>query len=141
MVVIYNNDMHKYFVESTESLTPSTLLLTLKKDEFSKPLLFQPGQYAAISYKKGRRQSVTRCFSIVSSPHDGNHIQFAMRTKGHYTKSLTKLLPGEEVTLRGPFGAFVVNPLRDQRIVMLAGGIGITPIISMLKYLDRKSVV
>lgn len=126
--------MHKYFVVSCEQATKSTLLLTLRKDpDDNRPLSFHSGQYAAINTRHGR-PGVARCFSIVSSPTEEDMLQFSMRIAGRFTRKLTQLQPGDEIDVRGPFGGFVLDPARDQHAVLLAGGIGITPFISMLRY-------
>lgn len=126
--------MHTYTVEHVEHATNSTILLTLRPKEEGSYFSFLPGQYAAISFKHGLRPSATRCFSIVSSPTEQTKLQFAMREKGFYTKKLATLEAGDTITVRGPFGGFVVDPLRDSSVVLLAGGIGITPFISMIRY-------
>jgi len=127
--------MHKYYVSSNQRLTSSTLLLTLTKDpDDTRQISFQPGQYAAISTKMHGRPTAARCFSIVSSPTEQDMLQFSMRTRGHFTHALTNLKEGDEVKVRGPFGGFVFDAERDKNTVMLIGGIGITPIISMLRF-------
>jgi len=126
--------MHTYFVSANEQITPSTLLLTLKKKPSLQPFLFQPGQYAAISFKRYGRPTAARCFSIVSSPTDQDVLQFSMRTKGRYTKALTTLHEGDKVKIRGAFGGFVFDADRDTDTVLFAGGIGITPFMSMIRY-------
>lgn len=127
--------MHTYRVSKNEHLTASTLLLTLTRTEDgSTPFSFQPGQYAAISFKRQKRPTAARCFSIVSSPTDQSTLQFSMRTAGRYTKALSTLRHGDEVMVRGPFGGFVLDANRDKDTIMLAGGIGITPFISMVRY-------
>jgi ferredoxin-NADP reductase len=74
-----------------------------------------------------------RCFSIVSSPNS-DHLQFAMRIAGPFTQALAQLEPGDPVFVRGPFGNFVIDEDYDHSLVLLAGGIGITPIMSMVRY-------
>lgn len=129
--------MHKYYVESTEMITRSTLLLNLKRDhDEARIFSFQPGQYAAIN-TRGNRPSASRCFSIVSSPTDQDVLQFSMRVRGRFTTGLTKLKPGDEIDVRGPFGGFVIDTARDTSAVFLAGGIGITPFMSMMEYAAR----
>ncbi len=94
--------MHRYTVYAVDQITASTLLVTLQGDDDHPPLSFQPGQYAAISYIRKHRPSIARCFSIVSSPTQQGMLQFSMRTRGHFTHSLTGLKPGDAVQVRGP---------------------------------------
>ncbi len=127
--------MHTYIVNDIAKITPSTLLITLQRDELERPLAFQPGQYAAISFERRGRPSPARCFSIVSSPTDQHMLQFSMRVHGRFTTSLSKLQKGDLVDVTGPFGGFVFDTSRDKKAVLIAGGIGITPFMSMLRYL------
>jgi ferredoxin-NADP reductase len=75
-----------------------------------------------------------RCFSIVSSPNHPEELQFAIRIQGNFTKALADLNVGDSVLVRGPFGDFVMDEEYDRSVVMLAGGIGITAFISMIRY-------
>jgi ferredoxin-NADP reductase len=126
--------MHKYNVVATEQIAPTTQLITLKHTQPWKAFNHQPGQYAAISFKKGIRPTPARCFSIVSSPIDQDILQFSMRTKGHYTQALQGIKEGDEVSVRGPFGGFIFDTMHDGDVVFLAGGIGITPFMSMVRF-------
>ena len=122
-----------YEVTNNQQITPSTLLITLKSSE-GHSFLFEPGQYAAINGFKGHRPMPIRCFSMVSSPTENEALQFSMRIKGKFTNALAKLKPGEKVNVQGPYGGFVLGQNQHKKIVMLAGGIGITPFISMIRY-------
>lgn len=127
--------MHKYYLKSNDQLTPGTIRLRLQAKRGSKQLpQFEPGQYAAISFKRHGRPSVARCFSIVSSPNDTSELQFSMRARGRFTTALSKLKPGDEVDVRGPYGGFVFDPDRHSDSIFIAGGIGITPFMSMMAY-------
>ena len=128
--------MQTYIVQASDKITPSTLLLTVQRDEAERPLAFLPGQYAAISYEKNGKPSNTRCFSIVSSPTDQHLLQFSMRIRGRFTTALSKLRPGDLINVSGPFGGFIFDTAHDKKAVFMAGGIGITPFVSMLRYLD-----
>ena len=128
--------MLTYSVQESKKITESTLLLTLQRDESERPIAFQPGQYAAISFERRGKPSPARCFSIVSSPTDQHMLQFSMRVRGRFTTSLSKLQPGDLVDIGGPYGGFVFDTTRDKKAVFLAGGIGITPFMSMMRYLD-----
>jgi ferredoxin-NADP reductase len=129
--------MHKYTVVSNESLTPTTSLLTLKKDSIKHPFSFEPGQYAAISFYNHSRPTAARCFSIVSSPTEANVLPFSMRKSGRLTKAISDVEPGQTVNVRGPFGGFVFDWENDKNAVLLAGGIGITPFMSILRFATK----
>ena len=125
--------MYSYSVKRVEQVSPTTLLLTLEPRSAADVMAYQPGQYAAmIAYPKGR-PTPARCFSIVSAPGQGTELQFAVRTGGRFTRALSRLQTGDRLSLLGPFGSFVVDPVVDQDLVLVAGGIGITPIMSMLR--------
>ncbi len=126
--------MHKYHVTSADQVTDSTVVLNLEPASVRKPFLFSPGQYAAISFYHKGRPTPARCFSIASSPTDQDTLRFGMRTKGRFTKSVANLKPGDVVKVRGPYGGFVLDIAGNDDVVFLAGGIGITPFMSMLSY-------
>lgn len=126
--------MYRYIVASVEHSTPTTLVLTLRARDSKHFFAFRPGQYATISYRKGYRPSIARCFSIASSPTEQGQLQFGIRLKGHFTHALEKLQAGDKVTVRGPFGEFVLNTRQYNDVVLCAGGIGITPFMSMLRF-------
>lgn len=93
---------------------------------------FSPGQYATIGFKRHGRPTPMRCFSIISTPRSGV-LQFAMRIRGRFTATAAELQPGEEVRIQGPFGEFTVDSTYDERLVCFAGGIGITPFMSIIR--------
>jgi len=120
-----------YVVQKTVIMS-DILLLTLAPRRQSRRLLFEPGQYAAIGFVRRGRPTPMRCFSVVSTPSSGL-LQFAMRISGDFTQAAARLGVGAAVRVQGPFGSFVLDPIYDTRIVMFAGGIGITPFMSMLR--------
>lgn len=126
--------MRIYEVQETRLIGKSTLLLTIAPKRKRDALVFYPGQYAAIGFKRYGRPSPMRCFSIVSSPHSPEAVQFAMRIQGDFTTAASKLKKGDTVFLRGPFGDFTIDTRFDRNIILLAGGIGVTPFISMARY-------
>lgn len=129
--------MRTYIVQESRKITQTTLLLRLEREEHERPLSFQPGQYAAINFQHGSKLSATRCFSLITPPTEQDIVEFSMRIRGRYTTALSKLQPGDTVNLAGPFGGFVFDASRDKAAVFIAGGIGITPFMSMLRYLAR----
>ena len=127
--------MATYYVVESTKITGSTLLLTLQRDPHERPISFQPGQYATISFEHKGRKSVARSFSIVSSPTSQDTLQFSMRVRGLFTTALSKPQKDDPVEVLGPFGGFVFDVATDTEAVCMAGGIGITPIMSIMRYL------
>ena len=78
---------------------------------------------------KGNR----RTFSLVSAPFEGELV-VATRIRDTAFKRVLKALPaGTEVELRGPAGKFTLDPSETAPAVLLAGGIGVTPFVSILR--------
>jgi ferredoxin-NADP reductase len=72
-----------------------------------------------------------RTFSIVSAPHE-NELVIATRMRDTAFKRVLKAMPaGGRVSLRGPAGLFTLDPTDARPAVFLAGGIGVTPFLSM----------
>ena len=74
-----------------------------------------------------------RTFSIVSAPHE-TELVIATRMRDTAFKRVLKAMPaGGRVSLRGPAGLFTLDPADARPAVFLAGGIGVTPFVSMLR--------
>ena len=104
-----------------------------------------PGQFSFISLLSPGISREEHPLSIVSSPTRPACVEFLVRTTGDWTAKLADLQPGDRVSLHGPFGRFShLRILEPQEIVMIAGGIGITPMLSMLRYMadhgDRRKI-
>jgi ferredoxin-NADP reductase len=125
--------MKSFYVKDVQK-RPNYLLLTLRPRKQRDVLNFAPGQYATIGFNSRFRPSPVRCFSMVSSPGQPNELQFAMRVQGNFTQQIADLKAGDKVSLQGPYGSFVIDPAYDKNIVLLAGGIGITPFMSMVRH-------
>lgn len=134
--------MQKYIVEDVKKITDDTVLLTLIPKNGTPKLDFYSGQYAAIGFRRGFRPSPVRCFSIVSSPNDDKKLQFGIKILGDFTKTVAQLKKGAKIFVHGPFGDFGLDEEYDKSAIMLAGGIGITPFISNIRYFtEEKSKV
>ena len=109
---------------------------------FEKPLHFdfKPGQYADVtlpSPPETDAEGDTRTFSIASSPFE-NHLMFATRLRDTaFKRSLSKVPLGTEVKIDGPMGSFTLHKNLARPAVFLAGGIGITPFISIVRQADH----
>jgi ferredoxin-NADP reductase len=74
-------------------------------------------------------------FSFSSSPTDESYIEFTKRvTASDFSQTLDNLKPGDPAFLKGPEGIFVL-PEKPEKLAFLSGGIGITPLRSMLRFI------
>lgn len=85
-------------------------------------------------------------FSISGSAHRKDELRFSIKNLGDFTSTIGKLKGGEIVYVDGPFGSFSLQDRRTQKgLVLLAGGIGAAPIMSILHSLadakDKRPVV
>jgi predicted ferric reductase len=91
-----------------------------------------PGQYVFTRFHNKYLGSELHPFSISSGSND-SQIRLSIKTDGDYTRKLDKLEVGERVTLYGPHGNFFEKYLvKRSDSVMIAGGIGVTPFLSLI---------
>lgn len=128
--------MARYILHSKQQITPSTVLITLEPKNGA-GFSFNPGQYASLRFRRRGRPTPARCFSFVNYPTASGILQFAVRVQGKYTTAVSELSVGQQVVVDGPFGDFGFDPEYDRISVMLAGGIGITPILGILRYVTQ----
>jgi ferredoxin-NADP reductase len=75
-----------------------------------------------------------RTFSLVSAPHEPELI-FATRMRDSaFKRALKNSTPGMELAWDGPYGSFIMHRNPAKPAVFLAGGIGVTPFMSMTKH-------
>jgi ferredoxin-NADP reductase/predicted pyridoxine 5'-phosphate oxidase superfamily flavin-nucleotide-binding protein len=92
------------------------------------------GQHLPIRIKDGG-DFVRRSYTISSGPADG-YYRLSVKRDGRGSALLHRLQPGDEVEALGPVGAFTIEAMERRRsAVLLAAGIGITPMLSMLRHL------
>ncbi|MCX9012857.1 MAG: FAD-dependent oxidoreductase [Candidatus Methanoperedens sp.] len=100
---------------------------------------FTAGQYMFIKLKSGGKQ-LEKHFTISSSPTELDYIAMTKKLTGHeFANALAALKEGDKVTINAPFGDFAFNGEYD-KIGMLSGGIGITPLRSMIRYCSDKQL-
>lgn len=77
---------------------------------------------------------------FASSPTMGEHFEVVVRTVGKVSKALAQLAAGDTLTVRGPLGnGFPLAEFRGHDVLIVAGGIGLCPTRSMIRYiLDRR---
>jgi len=78
-------------------------------------------------------------FTISCAPED-DLLRVTIKKAGPFTQKVHQLEPGEEAVLAGPFGLFCKGVDALDNIVMIAGGVGITPFLSVLRHFRRAGI-
>lgn len=123
-----------------ESPTVSTLVLApihLRRGG----LRFSPGQFVWLRLRRGVVGTEEHPFTIASSATVTGRLELTVRDSGDFSITLAALRTGSKVWLDGPHGSFTADggdARSAEGLVLLAGGVGITPMMSMLRTLaDR----
>lgn len=76
-------------------------------------------------------------FSLSAAPN-GRSLRFTVKMLGDWTARLQALAPGTRVALEGPYGTLTGARRTRQRVLLIAGGIGITPLRALLESLPGR---
>ena len=128
---------HPYKVEQVVKERGDAWTLVLRPEEHH-GFSFMPGQFAWLTLRNSPFALKEHPFSISSSAMQPNTIHFTIKELGDFTARIKDVIPGETAYLDAPYGAFSIDRHPSSDYVFVAGGIGIAPIMSMLRTLaDR----
>jgi len=130
-------------LEGTRRLTAETHELTFRA---TRPVAFTPGQYVELTLPHSGvdGRGTRRTFSISSPPNDDGRVAFTLRvpeTSSSFKKALLALEPGDRVHGTGVGGDFVWPSDPATPLLLVAGGIGITPFLSQLRHEGARDAV
>ena len=100
-------------------------------------MAYLPGQFVFVSFVGRHLSREAHPFTLASTPSRPGMIQFAIRHCGDWTRQVDSLAIGDRAYLQGSFGRFshLMHASPQQELIMIAGGIGITPMLSMLRFM------
>ena len=107
----------------------------VKSFRFPRPsdFVFKPGQFMFVTIKDGQDE-IKKHFSISSSPSENEYLEITKKLTGNrFSNALNSIKLGSWARIEGPYGAFFFEG-EYEKIGMLTGGIGITPIMSICRY-------
>jgi len=137
-------DRHRYRVVAVRQETNNVWTVTLAPPKGERRYAYLPGQFQFITFHRGRGlPEEEHHWTISSSPTEKTSVSSTIKELGDFTATIGQTKPGDTATIHAPFGRFsyVLHP--DERdLVFIAGGIGITPLMGMLRHMrDTKAAL
>ena len=100
----------------------------------------QAGQFFLWRFLARDRWWTAHPFSLSEAP-DGRSLRITVKALGDHTARMSSIAPGTLVVAEGPFGVFTAAAQRRDKVLLIAGGIGITPIRALLEEIRGDAIV
>jgi predicted ferric reductase len=123
-----------YEVSSVRKLALKTWELTVRP-KAGDAMRFVPGQFVWLNVGSSPFSLAENPFSISSAPAERNQLQFVIKEVGDMTRSLPEVKPGTISYLDGPYGNLTLQHRHAAGIALIAGGVGIAPLLSIARQL------
>jgi predicted ferric reductase len=126
-----------YEVKSVRKIALKTWELTIRPKN-GEALRFDAGQFAWLNIGHSPFSLYENPFSISSAPAARPDIQFVIKEVGDMTRRLGALTPGTAAYLDGPHGNLTLKGRKGKGVALIAGGVGIAPLISIARQIDAE---
>ena len=126
IVPLVKNSRHQLRVVSVMAESP-TALSVLVTGEHLEELAAQPGQFFRWRLLTKGLWWASNPYSL-SAPADPRMLRFTVKYLGDHSKALARLTPGTRVFAEGPYGTFTGSRRTQRRVLLIAAGVGITPL-------------
>jgi predicted ferric reductase len=122
----------KFKVEKVEKEAEN--VTTVEITPLEKDLEHRPGQFAYVLFNSEKVPREEHHFTVASKPGKKG-FEFTIKDVGDFTSKIERLEEGETAKVEGPYGSFT-NEDTEGPYTFIAGGIGITPLMSMIRTMD-----
>ena len=105
------------------------------------PFTFVPGQFLNVAFGIGGAR-MNRSYSISSSPTERGYLELTIKRepRGAVSRHIADLLKvGDLIEAGGPVGKFTFDGSEAESIVLISAGVGITPMVSITRYLTERA--
>jgi predicted ferric reductase len=130
-VPLVRDAKHRLRVERVVEETPRVVSIWITGNRLDR-LRAEAGQFFLWRFLTRDRWWQAHPFSLSAAP-DGRHLRITVKDSGDFSRELRLLRPGTRVLVEGPFGAFTADSRTRDRVVLIAGGVGITPARALLE--------
>lgn len=122
---------HRLRVVEVTAETPNVVSVHIAGRKLDR-LGARAGQFFLWRFLSSGRWWESHPFSLSRAP-DGRSLRITVKHSGDFSKRIGEIRPGTRVIAEGPFGTFTDLVRRRERVALIAGGIGITPIRALLE--------
>ncbi len=136
-LVPFKRKKQAFLVKDVKEEAKDTWTIRLTPPKNQKTTDYLPGQFHFLTFFRDPDLPVEEHhWTISSSPTENETISSTIRASGDFTATMGRTKPGDSAAVQGPFGRFsyVLHP-EEKAFVFIAGGIGITPLMSMLRHM------
>ncbi|MFV8834040.1 ferric reductase-like transmembrane domain-containing protein [Aquisalimonas sp.] len=141
LIIPLRQRRHPYRVTAVRPEAERTWTIELEPDRKSghpgTPLPFRAGQFAWLKLERPLFRMTEHPFSISSAPADWPRVAFTIKEAGDFTGRIAEVPPGTPAYLDGPYGHFTLEPEDGRALVFVAGGVGMAPIMALLRQLQH----
>ncbi len=134
-----------YHVTQVASSAERTWTVRIEPDHEPRRFNFAAGQFAWLKFTQPLWRITEHPFSISSSPAQLPALEFMIKESGDFTRQIGQLAAGTAAYVDGPHGNFTLHGRSGKGLVLIAGGVGFAPILSILRQLvadgDRRPVI
>ncbi|RCL24126.1 FAD-binding oxidoreductase [Pseudomonas sp. AFG_SD02_1510_Pfu_092] len=94
---------------------------------------FAPGQHVPVQVPLDEEAPLIRTYSLSSAPSDG-YLRISVKAQGPASRHLhERVVAGDVLHVRPPMGSFMLDPQSTRPLVLIGAGVGITPLLAMLR--------
>ncbi len=121
---------HNLVVEKVVIEGPGIISIIMKGRKLHK-LAAEGGQFFSWRFLTRGHALMSHPYSLSAAPTE-NHLRITVKDLGDHSRSVAYLKPGTRVFVEGPYGAFTAGRATTKHIVLIGGGVGITPVRALL---------
>jgi predicted ferric reductase len=121
---------HNLVVEKVVVEGPGIISIIMKGRKLHK-LAAEGGQFFSWRFLTRGHALMSHPYSLSAAPTE-SHLRITVKDLGDHSRSVAFLKPGTRVFVEGPYGAFTAGRATTKHIVLIGGGVGITPVRALL---------
>ncbi|MBS2965742.1 ferric reductase-like transmembrane domain-containing protein [Actinocrinis puniceicyclus] len=137
IIVPWRNDKrHRLRVAEVRAEAPGVVSVVLTGEHLD-DLRAEAGQFFRLQFQTKGLRWAANPYSLSAAAHP-NFLRFTVKDLGQHSAAVARLQPGTKVRAEGPYGAFTAKRVRGRKVLLLAGGVGITPIRALFETLPAR---